>query len=67
MGGFDSRDIGLIYRGGKQEIQDETKRLLEISGTTGLMLGADCTLPSDINYDHVRWVVEAAEEYGAGK
>lgn len=67
MGGFDSRSTGIIYTGTEQEIKDETKRLLAVSGTENLMLGADCTLPMDIDYNHVRWVVEAAEEFGIGQ
>lgn len=66
MGGFDSRPTGVLYTGTEEEIKTETKRLLSVSGTTNVLLGADCTVPSDIDYDHIRWVVEAAEEFGAG-
>ena len=51
----------------KDEIKAYTKKLIDDFGTTkGLILGADCTIPADINPDHIRWVIEAAEEYGSG-
>lgn len=62
MGGFDSRATGLLYTGTEEQIKAETKRLIDISGKLGVMLGADCTLPSDIDYQRIRWVVEAAAE-----
>lgn len=67
MGGFDSRDTGLLYNGTEEQIKAETKRLLSISGTQNVILGADCTVPSDIDYNHIRWVVEAAEEFSKSK
>lgn len=64
LGGFDNRKTGLLYNGTEQEIKAETKRIIDDFGTTqGLMIGADCTIPSDISLDHVRWVVEATREY----
>lgn len=62
MGGFDSRSTGLLYTGSEEEIKAETRRLLSVSGTQGVILGADCTIPSDIDYSRIRWVVEAASE-----
>ena len=41
-----------------------TAKTQEMDKVTGLMLGADCTIPADIDYDHIRWVIEATEEYG---
>lgn len=64
LGGFDNRKTGLLKNGTKEEIQKFTKELLAKSGTIGVMLGADCTLPSDINLDRLLWVTEAAAEYG---
>lgn len=64
LGGFDNRKTGLLYHGSKEEIQKFARELLESSGTTGVMIGADCTLPSDIDLKHLLWVVEAAEKFG---
>ena len=66
LGGFDNRKGGLLYRGSREEICAETRRLLDDAGTLGTMLGADCTIPMDIPLEHLRWVVETAEEYGNG-
>ena len=63
LGGFDNSTKGILYRGDKQAIQAEVKRLLDEAGTTGVLLGADCTVPRDINYDHLRWAIEAAHNY----
>lgn len=67
LGGFDNRKTGLLYNGGKEEIQNFTRELLESTGTTGVIIGADCTLPSDIDLNHLMWVVEAAEKFGGGQ
>ena len=59
MGGFENGKEGLLYRGSKEEIQAETKRLIEETGKDGLILGADCTIPSDIVVERIQWVREA--------
>ncbi|MDR1398748.1 MAG: uroporphyrinogen decarboxylase [Treponema sp.] len=63
IGGFDSTINGVLYKGGKAEIEAETRRLLQEAGTTGVVLGADCTIPRDINLDHLRWVRDAAAAF----
>ena len=64
LGGFDNRPTGLLCTGSKEHIKRYTRQLIKSYGTTGLILGADCTIPADIDYDRIRWVIEAAEEYG---
>ena len=59
LGGFENGKDGLLYRGSKEEIQAETKRLVEETGKEGLILGADCTIPSDIAVERIQWVREA--------
>ena len=54
---------GVLYSGSKQAIKDETKRLLEETGTVGVILGGDCTVPSDIDHERFIWVREAADEF----
>jgi len=61
LGGFDNRGNSLIVNGTKDEIFAFTKKTVAETGTTGVMLGADCTLPGDINKERIAWVVEAAE------
>lgn len=60
IGGFGNTEQDLLYKGSKTEIQAETKALLEKAGTQGIILGADCTVPSDISFEHLEWVREAA-------
>lgn len=62
LGGFDNRGNSLIVNGTKEEIQAYTRELVSKFGKTGIMLGADCTLPGSIDLDHIRWVVEAVRE-----
>ena len=61
IGGFANTNKGLLYTGTKEEIQAETKRLLAESGRTGVLLGADCTVPKDIDFERFEWVREAAK------
>lgn len=66
IGGFDDTVNGLLYSGTEKEIKYEAKRLLAQAGTVGVMLGANCTVPADIDIRRLRWVREAAEEFSAG-
>ena len=61
IGGFENTSKGLLYKGTKEEIQAETKKLLDDAGRTGIILGADCTVPKDIDYARFEWVREAAQ------
>ena len=65
LGGFGNSTNDVIYKGSKDEIKKETKRLLDKAGTTGVILGADCTVPRDTPREHFQWVREALEEYKA--
>lgn len=62
MGGFQNTPDGLISVGTRSEIRAFTKNTIETFGKKGLILGADCTLPSDIPTQRIKWVVEAARE-----
>lgn len=66
LGGFAQSPDGVIYCGTKEEVKAETKRILYESGQTGIMLGADCTVPQDIDEHRFEWVREAATEFAAG-
>lgn len=65
IGGFGQTADDVIYKGTKEEIQAETKALLDDAGTTGVVLGADCTIPRDTPVEHLEWVREAANAYKA--
>ena len=60
MGGLDNSTKGILYSGTKQQIQDKIHALIAETGNQGVLLGADCTVPRDIDYDHLRCAIEAA-------
>jgi uroporphyrinogen decarboxylase len=62
IGGFDNTVKGILYRGAEEEIKAETRRILDEAGRTGFVLGADCTIPRDIDLRRLDWVREAASE-----
>ncbi|MCP4400950.1 MAG: hypothetical protein GY801_27085 [bacterium] len=46
--------------GTKEAIQDEVKNIISRFGKKNFILGADCTLPTDIPIENIRAAVEAA-------
>jgi uroporphyrinogen decarboxylase len=62
LGGFANTTGDVLYRGSKAEIEAETRKLLQEAGHTGVILGADCTIPRDTDLDHLRWVREIASQ-----
>ena len=60
LGGFENGKDGLFYTGSQAAIQDETKRLIAGAGKEALIIGADCTIPSDIEAERIQWVRQAA-------
>ncbi|MEX2804068.1 uroporphyrinogen decarboxylase family protein [Streptococcus sp. H31] len=61
LGGFNNTKEGLLYNGSKEEIQAAVKELLNQAGRQGTLIGADCTVPSDIDPQRIWWVKEAAK------
>jgi uroporphyrinogen decarboxylase len=57
IGGLDDR--GVIATGPREEIQTAVQAVIRDFGPTGLIIGADCTVPTDIPLDHIRAAVEA--------
>lgn len=64
IGGFGQTRKDILYTGTKEEITAYTNQLLDDAGTTGVILGADCTIPNDTPYTHLQWVRDAAIAYG---
>ena len=62
IGGFDQMPGGLINVGNKEDIQKFTEGLLEETGNVGIVVGADCTVPSDTPLCHLEWVREKVNE-----
>ena len=63
IGGFDNNADGVLYSGSKEEVQAETRAILDKAGTRGVILGADCTVPKDIDPERFNWVRDAAAAY----
>lgn len=62
LGGFDNRKPGVLYSGSRAEVEAETERLIQETGSLGVVLGADCTLPSDIDHERLLWVRKKLDE-----
>ena len=66
LGGFESlhregmNHQGLLHNGTEEEIKAFTRDVILTFGKRGLLLGADCTVNSNIEHERIRWVVEAA-------
>lgn len=62
LGGFDNRPGGVLFSGTREQVAEETHRLIRRAGTTGVILGADCTLPASVDIQRFGWVVDALRE-----
>lgn len=63
LGGFDDRD-GPLVNGSREEIAAWTESVVTRMGREKFIMGADCTLPTDLPLEHIRYVVEACEKIG---
>lgn len=61
LGGYDNRKSGTLFSGSKDEVAAFTKKLIDEVGTEGIILGADCTLPAEIEKERIRWVLDTVE------
>lgn len=59
LGGMDNRRDHPLYAGTREEIQSAVADVLRQMDGTPFLMGADCTVPPDIDFDHIRWVLEA--------
>ena len=63
LGGMDNR--GVIVNGTPEQITARVHTILEEFGSKNLILGADCTLPTEINIERIRTAVEATGTFNA--
>lgn len=62
LGGMDNK--GNVLKGPKEKIEEEVKSILDRFGTTGIMIGADCTIQGEnIRLDYIKAAVDAAHNY----
>lgn len=62
IGGFDNTKNSILYNGSRKEIEDYVEKLIDEVGKTGVIIGADCTVPADIDIERLNWVREKAKE-----
>ena len=60
LGGFGNLPTDILCSGTRAEVEAETQRILAAAGRTGILLGADCTVPRDIDWNRFDWVRGAA-------
>ena len=63
LGGLDDHG-GVLETGTEDEIEKAVFSLIDQMGTEKYIVGADCTLPTRIDYHRIRTAVEATEKYG---
>lgn len=63
LGGFDNNPGTLIDRGDDEALDRYTKQLIDENGYRGFILGADCSIPNDIDDRRVRVITDAAQKY----
>lgn len=60
IGGFNNTAEGILYSGSKEQVEAFTEGLVKGAGHKGVILGADCTVPNDIDLKRLEWVRKAA-------
>ena len=60
LGGLDNTTDGVLYKGTKEEVEARTEEIIKDAGKTGIIIGADCTVPSDIDLKRLNWVRDKA-------
>ncbi len=61
IGGFEQDQI--IYTGTREEVEKATFDILDKCGQIGTIIGAGCTLPTDIEEFRLEWVRQASIKY----
>lgn len=62
MGGLDDRS-GVLVDGTDEEITEAVHKIMDEFGTDNWILGADCTLPTDVDLHRVHVAIQAANSY----
>jgi len=61
VAGFQNTKQGILYSGSEEEIRSYTREIVQQAGKSGLIVAADCSLPFDIDWQHLIWVREELE------
>ena len=63
LGGFENGRAALLNTSSRAELEAETKQLLAETGSQGVILGADCTVPDDFEVERLDWIRQAASQF----
>ena len=58
MGGLSNQASAVICTGTRQEVESAVRDVLEEIGSDGFILGTDCTLPTNLPYQQLRYVTD---------
>lgn len=61
FGGFERS--GVLDKGTREEVEARVFNILDEAGQVGIMMGADCTVPTDIDDNRLEWVRQAVIKY----
>ena len=62
LGGFDNNPGTLIDTGSREAVEAYVRQLIQENGYRGYIMGADCSIPNDIDDRRVRWISDAAKQ-----
>jgi len=65
LGGMDNR--GVIVDGSQEAIEARVHAILAEFGEQNLILGADCTLPTEVDIERIRIAVESTSTFNPGR
>lgn len=63
IGGFGNTKDSVLYAGTKEEIEKYVEELLASVGREGVIVGADCTVPAEIDVQRLQWVRDKAAAF----
>ncbi|MDU4960314.1 MAG: uroporphyrinogen decarboxylase family protein [Sporomusaceae bacterium] len=65
IGGLDNTRNSPLYKGSRAEVDALTEAIIKDAGKTGVIIGADCTVPEDIDLQRLNWVRDKAAALSA--
>ncbi|WP_395320169.1 uroporphyrinogen decarboxylase family protein [Fructilactobacillus frigidiflavus] len=63
FGGLGNTTNDVLFKGSKEEIEDEINSILDEAGTDRVIIGADCTVPRETPFEHIKWANDAVHNY----
>lgn len=62
LGGFGNTKKDILYTGSQSDIQQYVTDLIRDSGKNNIIIGANCTVPRDIDLAHLTWAIQAVKK-----